>query len=152
MNSIFEQLKQKWEQEQTYKKSDVHLDDLTIFEEQNNILFPNDLTEYFKLFNGSKDYDGDFFLFYPLNEIKSQAEIAKEWNKPVKPENEELYNNIYVFAEYCIHIYEYSIKLSNNPSIINDIFVICGDNYKKIANSFSEFIQLYIEDSPKLYL
>ncbi len=62
----------------------------------------------------------------------------------------EGYKNCFVFGDYMFHIFSYAIRLNSSESGKNEIYIICGDKYKVIANSFSDFVRLYVSDSIEL--
>jgi len=121
------------------------------------LLLPNDLVTYFNQINGSNDeYDNRFYRFYPFSNFKSINDNLKNWNGT--PDYSNIVNTLpdfesyFVFADYSICIFSYAIKLYPDFSLINQVLVICGDEYKVIANSFSDFIDLYLDDSIELQL
>ena len=63
----------------------------------------------------------------------------------------EFCDQLYVFANYQCHLFSYAIHLHPSASQQNDVYILCGKDYRIIANSFSEFIKLYLEDSIELY-
>lgn len=127
------------------------------FEKQNELTLPKDLIEYFSILNGTNnEYDDKFFKFYSLDHFKKIGEVYEDWKGIPKhfnivnilPEHEKYY----VFADYEINLFAYAIRLHNNIEEENEIIVSCGDEYRKIANSFSEFLDLYFEDSIELQM
>jgi methylmalonyl-CoA/ethylmalonyl-CoA epimerase len=138
------------------KVTDLSLDEqLNLFQFRHKLIIPDDLTSYFKLSDAEIDnYNQDMFTFYKFDEFKSVKEEVGDYGGVPNyknivntlPEHE----NCFVFAEYSIYVHVYAIRLCKNKSTHNEIYVICGDEYKLIANSFSEFIKLYKEDISKV--
>lgn len=133
-------------------------EEILLFEKSNNVLLPQDLIMYFKNINGTnEEYDNRFFQFYSLQKFKSINEELKYWTG--LPDYSGIvhslkdYSKYFVFADYSFHMFSYAIYLhdiiDNNK---NEVLIICGNEYKKIANSFSEFVELYLKDSGELSL
>lgn len=131
-------------------------EDFLKFQELRNVILPEDLKDYFRLLQNKKsEYNGELYRFFPLHEFKSINEELK--NFAGTPD----YSNIihvlkdheycFVFADYMFHLFSYAIHLHNDGTKKNEIYVICGDKYKVVASSFTEFIQLYLTDSSKLH-
>lgn len=130
------------------------VNDLKINEFQNNnkILIPSDLKQYFLLINGSNDMPLDnLYEFYSINRIFNEF---KDWNGV--PDYNKLefqqFENVFIFGNYEFNFYSFGIELSNTLSSINRIFIFCGSEYRIIANSFSEFIDLYLDNPEEIYV
>lgn len=150
-----EQLKKKWLSENTAISQPATNKQIDLFEAEREILIPKDLRNYFATLNGTNgEYDGRLYNFCSLNQFKSIDEELKNWGGLPNYSNIintlESYSKYYVFADYMFHLFSYAIRLEKNESFENEILVVCGDEYKKIAASFSEFIDLYLEESIKL--
>ncbi|TGE24885.1 hypothetical protein E5K00_06705 [Hymenobacter aquaticus] len=127
------------------------------FQQAAGLLLPADMTQYFLTVNGSNDqYDANFFAFYTLANLTSiQSKFADYHGVPKY--SDLLYTfdqcgTCYVFADFMISLTAYAIQLHPEPSPTNTVYVVCGGVYKAIASSFSEFLELYVADSDKLYL
>lgn len=154
MNQL-ERLRSKWLSENVTLTSPASDEEIAFFQSTNNMLLPFDLIEYFKILNGTQEqYDGSLFQFYSICQVKKVEDEYKDWLGI--PDHKKITNTLtelekyYVFTNYSFHLFSYVIKLYSESSIKNEVLVICGDEYKKIANSFSEFIELYLNDSIKL--
>lgn len=148
-------LKEAWQKEGIACDANVTDIEIQAFELENGVHVPDDLKAYFKLLNGTgENYDGNFFQFNSLDNFKSLDIVFEDWEGI--PNYKEIvnrmmnYNNNYIFANHNCYLFSYSIELSNLTSKENNIHIICGESYKKIADSFSEFLELYFEDSIKL--
>jgi hypothetical protein len=127
------------------------------FQSKNNLVIPKDLAEYFILLNGTNErYDERFFQFYSFDQFKNIDEELKNWGGV--PDYRNIVNTLldyetyFVFADYSFHMFSYAIRLYPNETSKNEVLVVCGDQYSHIANSFSEFIDLYIVESIELQL
>jgi hypothetical protein len=155
MNQL-NKIEEKWIQEGIKAISMAKEEDIRVFESNNILRLPEDMKEYFKKINGTNDqYDDGFVQFYSLFEIKKVNEAYSDWQgvpdyKKIVYTLDE-YKKYYVFADYMIHTFCYAIYLDSGNTK-NDVLVICGGDYKRIADSFSEFLDLYIGDSDKLQI
>ena len=137
-------------------KSEPSIEDqLLKFQQVNNLLIPEDLKEYFRLLkNTEMKYNENLYQFYPLSEFKSVGEELKNFNGI--PDYSNIVNTLsdykycFLFADYMFHMFSYAIRLHNNNSGKNEIFIVCGDKYKIIANSFNQFVSLYVSESIEL--
>ena len=125
--------------------------DILNFNSSEKVKLPDDISEYFICLNGSNSkYDNNFFRFYPLNELKKIRDLYQDWsgipNYKAVTGTFSGAENCFIFADYNIHTLAYGICLYPEGSIANEIYVICGDKYKLLANSFSDFIDLYLND------
>jgi hypothetical protein len=153
---LLKKLEEKWRGEGIKNYNPINLDYIQTFQNKNDVLLPSDLSEYFKKLNGtSEEYTDELYEFYSIERIKKVSEEFEKWHGI--PNYQSLLNlseieNLFVFANYSFNLFAYAIKLYHEKMEINEVFVLCGDNYKKIANSFSEFIELYLNDSIELQL
>ena len=112
------------------------------------VSLPNDFKELYSHVNGMKnlypnEIDKEGFLFYPIESIVS---AAREF------ENSELRskNKIYIFAEYMHKSWWYGLEMISDNNYV--IGILPDKNtFKPLTHSLSEFIELYVENSSKLY-
>lgn len=130
---------------------------LEAFEQATGLLLPADMSRYFLTVNGSNDeYDANFFAFYTLGHFESIADKFADYHGA--PKYSDLLHTFdqsstcYVFADFMISLMAYAIQLHPGPSPTNTVYVLCGGVYNPIASSFSEFLDLYLMDSDRLYL
>ena len=155
--NLFILLKRKWISENVRFSLPASDEELISFKSNNRVLLPNDLTEYFKILNGTQNqYDNKLFEFYSIGQVKKINDEYKDWlgipNYKNIVNTLKDYEKYYVFANYSFHLFAFVIKLNNHDSLYNEVLVLCGDEYKKIANSFTEFIELYLNDPIALQL
>lgn len=157
MENRIETLKKIWGLENFSNINRTSENEISLFQRDNRLLVPNDLADYFKQLNGSnEEYDSRFFKFYSFSNFKSINDDLKNWNGV--PDYSNIVNTLtdfeyyFVFADYSFNMFSYAIKLYPDYSLINQVLVICGDEFKVIANSFSEFIDLYLDNSIELQL
>lgn len=130
--------------------------EILIFEHKNNLHVPDDSSLFFKSLNGTNgEYDEKYFHFYSLDEFKKIEDEFKDWSG-VAPNYGNLtstfkdHKTCFVFANHQSYLFSYCIRLYQNESDENEIYILCGDEFKVIANSFAEFLDLYIGNSEKL--
>lgn len=149
-NNKIEKIKKLWEQENISNSIVIEENELLSFQNKNNLFIPSDLAEYFKQLNGSNDeYDKNFFRFYSFSDFTSSGGGLNTWNGSSDVIN-AVGDFVFVFADYLFCMFSYAIKLYSNASLNNEVLIICGDESKIIANSFSEFIDLYLDNSIEL--
>ena len=120
------------------------------FEKHNGVMLPSDFKHYFLMADGLSDDDLDGFLFWPLAYVKSVSVICKEEKVPL-PAVDQL-NQYFVFADYLQWSWAYAIYLSDRVVLQNPVIFVGTPEPTVIAQSFSEFIELYINSSPNLYV
>jgi hypothetical protein len=130
--------------------------DLLSFEAEKGLIIPGDLKEYFLTNNGTDDNcDENLYCFYPFNQFTSVNAALEEW-KGI-PDYSNIVNTLegcefcFVFADYMFHLFTYGIRLYKERRDVNEVYAICGDQYKVIARSFNEFMQLYATESDELF-
>ncbi|WP_437921156.1 SMI1/KNR4 family protein [Sphingobacterium sp. LRF_L2] len=152
--SQLEKLKLKWEDESLNKFHSVDLESVQSFEQKNNVVIPDGLKEYFKTLNGTgEEYTDELYEFYSIEKIKKVSEEFQEWEGV--PNHQSLVNidmikDLFVFANFSFNQFVYAIKLSQEETESNEVYILCGEEYKKIANTFSEFLDLYLSNSVEL--
>jgi len=124
---------------------------ISLFQEETGLIIPDDLRAYFNNSDRKiKEYEEDMFVFYNFDDFKSVKDEVGDYSGI--PDYTNIINtlaaheNCFVFAEYCIHVSVYAIRLHEYKSLKNEIYAIIGDEYKVVANSFTEFIDIYRSD------
>ncbi|MFC6224613.1 SMI1/KNR4 family protein [Hymenobacter artigasi] len=149
-------LKATWERRKIRSEWTVSETDILKFETDRNVNFPEDFRSYFKLVNGMDgEVDDGFYEFYSLDKVDDVVTLLGDYGMPkhgksiAVMENPE---NCFVFADYSINLIAYVIRLNHINSKRNEIYAICGGAHKIIAESFSDFISLYLENSDDLLI
>jgi hypothetical protein len=156
MDKYLSNVKQIWELENITSLIEVSEHNINSFNQIHGLIIPNDLSDYFTEINGTNEnYDSRFFKFYPHSHFKSIGEHFKNWEgTPNYNEAKDVIDdssNCFIFADYMCYTFSYAIHLYPKEVKINEIYIICGDEYKVIASSFSEFIELYLLNDKSLY-
>jgi hypothetical protein len=96
------------------------------------------------------------FEFYSLKQFKTVKDMLGDYRGVPDYRNIvntlHLHERCYIFADYSLSVRAYAIRLYKETSSTNEIYAICGDKYKVIANSFTEFIDIYLKDDSAIYL
>jgi hypothetical protein len=156
MNCIGDKIKRYWLSMGLSVPSGATERKLKAFEYQYRVLLPPDLRNYFSTVNGMSLYwpdsqDKEGFSFWPLEKVKNVQEEAE--NHSVK----EVFEfpdaiSYFIFADYLDWSWSYAIRLSNSVSESTPVFLIGKEIVPiQVANSYSEFVELYFADSAILY-
>lgn len=119
-------------------------DDLSRFERQHGLLLAVDMIEYFRSMNGTADADDEGFRFWPITEL---APLEKQNAQPP----EIGHSKMFVFADYLIMSRMYAISLNSITRVPERAVVVCGASPRRIASSFTEFMELYMSNGSELY-
>ena len=125
------------------------------FERKYRVRMPLDLRNYFlKVADGFNrhscgDQDVNGFHFWAMQDILSVAEYTASENESAPNEWQEFY----LFADYLAWCWGYAIRLDSNSSVgcSVSLFWPASGEPLKVADSFSEFVALYVRDDSKLY-
>jgi len=101
------------------------------------------------------EVDDGFYEFYSLNKVDDVVTLLGNYGIPRHGEFIALIKNsenCFVLADYSINLIAYVIRLNHANSERNEVYAICGGTYKIIAESFSDFISLYLENSDDLLI
>ena len=150
MKNIGERIKESWSLPSLiFPLRSAREESLVTFESRYGVGFPKDMRDYFFQVDGI-DQDREGFSFWRLGDVKPVVEAAKahdlNWLKQL-PEAE----SFFIFADYLSWCWGYAIRLSKDTIDKNEVMLLCCRNPIKIADSFSEFMELYFEDNAKLY-
>jgi SMI1 / KNR4 family (SUKH-1) len=157
MNNTIDKFKTLWSAENILSKTIATKSDIDIFSSKYQLTLPADLVQYFTSINGTNsEYDSNFFKFYSLADFVPIGKFYAAWQgvPNYRAISESLFNHedVFVVADYNIHVFSYGIRLSRFKTDINEVYVICGSEFKQVADNFSGFASLYFNDLPSLYL
>ncbi|RSK36312.1 SMI1/KNR4 family protein [Hymenobacter metallilatus] len=126
------------------------------FEATHNLIIPHDLRGYFVAVNGTDRLpDNEFYTFCTLEQFQPITKVLDAWKNGIPRHSDVLEKigspqNCFVFADYSIYLFAYAIRLYPTESAQNEVYAICGGEYRIIAKSFSEFIDLYLQQADEL--
>lgn len=123
------------------------------FESQNRAILPQDFRDYFLKVNGMvQDFqnscDPEGFAFWPLNQVTNVSKECAKYSPALPvPANPE---NYFVFADYLQWSWAYAIHLGRSPEA-GQVIHLGTLRPKLVAGSFTEFVDLYLQDAKELY-
>ena len=143
MLAIGESLKQFWLRYNIKLRRGASESELREFESKYNVLLPDDLKDYFATvdgFDGSVNWmtDENAITFLPLAEVLPSS---KTW--ALETPDADSY---FMFADFSLLCHVYMIRLRNDLSLGNSVFIARDEKPQQIASSFSEFVQGYLAD------
>jgi len=141
MPAIGESLIQFWSRHRRKLRHGASKVKLQEFEDKYNVLLPDDFKDYFATvdgFDGSDNWmtDENAITFLPLAEVLPSS---KTWALEVPDAD-----SYFVFADFAVLCHVYMIRLRNDLSLGNPIFIVRDEIPKQIAGSFSEFVRGYL--------
>lgn len=124
------------------------IEDIECMEAKKMISLPHDFKEFYLEVNGMSSYypakaDSRGFLIYPVQAVtpvKKIAEIASSKRN----------GSILIFAEYMEKTWWYGVQCNEDGDYTIGMVTRKGE-FKPITNFLSEFIDLYLDDSSRLY-
>lgn len=142
--SVLQELKQHFIDDGVQINPPVSVEELALFEQKYGVVLPDDLKDYFLLFNGTGQ--GNFgesgYAFFSLEELEPICETSD-----LNEEEKSIYSNCFAFSDYMIWCWGYVVRL-NSVAGDNPVFSIylSSPSDLKVANSFSEFVSIYLEN------
>lgn len=135
----------RWRQSDLTILPGATTDQIAAFETQYKVVLPPDVRGYFMTVNGMEEtMDNDLFRFWPLEEV---CPAKNEWLH--SEEAIQQGRDLFVFADYCISCWSYGVKLTSNPNQPAPVYRLTGcyaPPEGKMTDSFSEFMNRYVED------
>lgn len=117
-------------------------------EQRNKLTIPIDFKLFYSKVNGMKEYypnytDDEGFLIYPAEALILATEEFKESNM-------KNVNRVWIFANYMQRSWYYGVEIIDENNYM--IGIIPEESvFKPITNSLGEFLELYMENSDRLY-
>ncbi|MEC5173755.1 SMI1/KNR4 family protein [Chryseobacterium nepalense] len=132
-----------------------NIEEIKIFQKKYNVEVPKDLQDYYLEINGSGNETlNNLYEFYSIHRTKKIHEELINW-KGI-PDYSKLnftgMENVFVFGAYEFNLYAFGIKLHQNLSFETSVFILCGENFRLIANNFTEFVDLYLNRPEEIYI
>ena len=142
MSDLLEKLKQQWVTQHVNLGQSATEEELLEFESQFGVVIPDDFRQYLASINGMQNFDVDdnHICFWPLNRIRSEAELSLALANPF---------TLFRFADWSIYTHEYAIHLSHYRDMPTPIYVTY-EPALKIASSFTEFIERYLKKDDEI--
>ena len=155
MNNILDLLKNRLHSEKLISQPKISDEQILSFESEYGLVLPSDLVTYFKFINGSGgEYEENFFCFYSFEQFERIDKVYADWqgvpDYSTIASTLQNYETCFVVADYQCNLFCYAVELHREKVTGNRVYAICGGEYKVIANSFTEFVDLYLNNSSKL--
>jgi hypothetical protein len=148
--SNVQRLKNHWLSHDVKFNAGVSEASLAAFEAEFNVLLPSDLRDYFLAMNGMPDEvtDDDLNRFWMLEELTTLPTGAPDYARENYIDNPE---SLFLFADYSIWAHAYAIRLGSVSLQSHEVVIIGYKSPVTIAQSFSEFVDLYLTDNDRLH-
>jgi SMI1 / KNR4 family (SUKH-1) len=126
--------------------------EIAAFESKHDATIPKDLRDFLIEFDGNLDMAGkDYFRFLHLHDFASSDKACEmQFGEAFDTSYPHVPNGFFVFADFLQWCYGYAIQLGTGAEQ-NVVVLIGGLTCLVVANSFSEFIEMYLRDDPKLH-
>jgi SMI1 / KNR4 family (SUKH-1) len=151
MLTLPERLREKWVFEGAQIRPGARPEVISAFESRYGIALPSDLRCFYRIVDGMDRWysDKDMLEFLHLDAVKSVPEelihfrgIPDYGNIANTLPNAERY---FVIADFMLSSNVFAIRLSDDASKETPVVVICGDSHTQIADSFTEFGEIYLQ-------
>jgi hypothetical protein len=154
MDSVWRQLIESWRSQNLPIQKACEEDDIRSFETRHRMALPPDIREYFLKINGMTPYypgyqDKEGFSFWTLETMRTLAEDNKAAGRRHVRLREE--DSLFLFCDYMDWCWAYAVKILPGSGAAEGIYLVCCRDPVKIADSFSDFVRLYLERSDQLY-
>ena len=125
------------------------LDDILYFEFSKILQLPDDFRRLYMMSNGMVNlfpnyFDNEGFLFYPLQELTT---LQEEFDI----ETDNTGEHCLIFAEFMHKSWWYGVRFSKIVDNYEIGIIASVNRFKVITRNLTEFIRLYMNDSPVLY-
>jgi len=118
------------------------------------VMFPEQFYDYLLISggfgcNGSVDQDADGFRFWSLERLST---VDQEYASKVPPEPPPRGGDrLLIFADYLDWSWAFAINTETSGDDSGAVFAIGGDWPVKVASSLSEFWEIYVANSGRLF-
>lgn len=157
MNSIGERLKAHWRSQGIALARASIESQIRDFESRYDVRLPLDFRDYFLCVNGMETYwpnaqDQQGYSFWPLERIKAVPEEAGNHQYGDRWSRVPGAKSLFIFADYLDWSWAYAIRLGKDSLEKTSVFIIAKKETPiEVAASFSDFVELYLVDSPTIY-
>ncbi|EFF83031.1 SMI1/KNR4 family protein [Acinetobacter haemolyticus] len=141
MTIIFE-LKNKLQKQNISLNKPATWQEVLAFEYKYQLRLSPILRNYFLEFNGTGEGNmaDDYFSFFSLAQFRLVESISNSNSDKI------LYSNCFVFSDYLVWCWGYAVELDQIGSD-GVVYQVAGTPKRKVADSFTEFLKLYLIDS-----
>jgi cell wall assembly regulator SMI1 len=120
------------------------VEDLDAFEHLHGVRLPPDVRAFLQAVNGFEEgeWDEEMVEWYPISKwepFTNHYSIARTLPDAT---------SYYLFADYCLHGFDYAMHLGPGPNDQNTVILWFGGNppWLPLASSFSELLEAYLRD------
>ncbi|MBP8006771.1 MAG: SMI1/KNR4 family protein [Acinetobacter sp.] len=144
--SIILELKNKLQKQKVILNRPATWQEVLAFEYKYQVKLSPILRAYFLEFNGiaDRDMDDNYFTFLSLAEFRSVESISTNSDS-----DKLLYPNCFVFSDYLVWCWGYAVQLDQIGSD-GVVYQVAGTPKRKVADSFTGFLQQYLIDSDEI--
>ncbi len=124
---------------------------ITAFERKHAVRFPDDFRSYLLDANGMSEagiMDNEGFCFWNLSQMKTLRQLNLDDGVSTPGFDE---NSYFAFADYLIWSWAYAIDLGRESTTRGQVIHVGTLQPRIIAESFTDFVESYVADSPNLY-
>ena len=148
-------LKRHWKSKNLRIAHGASKQDLQTFEARYGVVLPKDFRDYFLSVDGmlqiaNHECDPDGFGFYPLVRVKNVVEEYAELSKRLRQTrrtHKRILSSLITSSGPGRTRYAYQMTFHE----LNEVIHVGTIRPKVIANSFSEFVDMYLKDARELY-
>ena len=118
------------------------------FESKHGVQLPLDMMHFFCHTDGMRDDDLDlvnYIRFWPIGELRTLVDELPEYSRRV--DNPQ---GAYVFADHLYWSLGFVVWLAPELVPAAPVFLVGDGPPVRVAESFAEFLKMYIEDAPGL--
>jgi len=151
-----QRLKLRWRSQGLKLPNGTTLAEICRFESRYSVNLPSDFRDYLLHMNGMDEYppdshDRDGFSFWALGRIRTVAEESTSHQSGRDWGSFPGADSLFIFADYLDWSWAYAIRLSAGDSERSLVYFIGMQDPVVIADSFTDFVDLYLVDSPIIY-
>jgi hypothetical protein len=149
---IVDRLISRWRQQGVSLRAPCSAAEIQAFEQREHLVLPEEFRQYLCSADGMQEemgqsQDSEGFSFWPLRRLVPAHEELRRRSPHTPPPVDS--PDYYVFADYLDWSWAYALKL--RPAGVGKVIIVGAQSVSAVADSFSEFIQVYISDGRALY-
>jgi len=154
MGRVWQQLIDSWRSQNLPMQKACEEDDIRSYETRNKMALAADMRGYFLNVNGMTTHfpgyqDEEGFSYWPLERMRIVAEDNEAMSRRYLRLTEE--DSLFLFCDYMEWSWAYAVKIRPGSGAAEGIYLVCCRNPIKIADTFSDFVRLYLDGSDQLY-
>jgi hypothetical protein len=138
-----------WRRQNIFIRPGVTLEDIAAFEHKYSVTLPADLTEYFRLVDGTgmDEFDEHLTSFLSLAEMRPVHDWLNDSGGVVYPDR-FAYPDCFVFADHFLSSWLYAVQITSDPTNPCPVYRVTASAVpgKMEARSFREFMTKYAND------